>query len=106
MQTQRGYDRLATVLGPATQPNSHQVKAGDATYTRNRRHLLQTPEVYASTRSARDPPAATAVDSPPSPQHTTVVTEVARDQQSVTVSRSGRVSKASSPYDNFVTDQI
>lgn len=43
IQTQRSYDRLATVLGPATQPNSHQFKAGDATYTRNQRYLLQVP---------------------------------------------------------------
>ncbi|TWW55966.1 hypothetical protein D4764_09G0010160 [Takifugu flavidus] len=33
MQTQRGYDRLAKVLATATQPNSYQVKAVDATTT-------------------------------------------------------------------------
>ncbi|CAL8285163.1 unnamed protein product [Boreogadus saida] len=29
MQTKRGHDRLATVLGTAPQPNSYRVKAGD-----------------------------------------------------------------------------
>ncbi len=43
IQTDRGYDRLATVIGRALQPNSYQVQAGDATYVRNRRHLLHTP---------------------------------------------------------------
>lgn len=106
MQTQRGYDRLATVIGPALQPNSYQVKAGDATYTRNRRHLLQTPEVCASTPSARDSPAATEIACPQSPQHIAVVPGPARDQQSVTVTRLGRISKPSPLYDDFVTDHI
>lgn len=107
MQTQRGYDRLATVLGPAPQPNSHQVKVGDATYTRNRHHLLQTPEVCAfSSSSAEDPLAATEVACPQSSQHTAVVPEVARAQQPETVTRSGRVSRPSSLYDDFVMDQI
>ena len=64
MQTKRGHDRLATVLGTAPQPNSYQVQAGDATYVRNRRHLLQTPETYVPDSTAGDPPAVAAIAHP------------------------------------------
>lgn len=87
MQTQRGYDRLATVIGTAPQPNSYQVKAGDATYVRNRRHLLQTPETYASAPSAENPPAATEFAPPPSPRHVAVEPEMAQGQRPLTVTR-------------------
>ncbi|KAJ8365224.1 hypothetical protein SKAU_G00140550 [Synaphobranchus kaupii] len=98
MQTQRGHDRLAMVLGTAPQPNSYQIKAGDATYVRNRRHLLQTPETYVSGSTAKDPPAVAAVAPPPRPQQDTVGPEVSQGQGPVIVTRSGRVSKPSSLY--------
>lgn len=104
MQTQKGHDRLATVLGTAPQPNSYQVKAGDATYIRNRRHLL--PETYVSDFMAGDPPAGAAIAHPQSPQHDSVGPALSQGQRPVIVTRSGRASRPSSLYKDFVTDQL
>lgn len=60
---------------------------GDATYVRNRRHLLQTPETYTAATSAEDPPAATEIAPPSSLQHVAVGPEVTQGQQPVTVAQ-------------------
>lgn len=90
MQTTRGYDRLATVLGRAPQPNSYQIQAGDATYIRNRRHLLQTPESHVPSSTAEAPAPATATTPPPNPQHDGEP-RVAQAQAPVVITRSGSV---------------
>ncbi len=101
IQTDRGYDRLATVIGRAPQPNSYQIQAGGATYVRNRRHLLHTPEQYT-------PPTTTEVplntNSEPLPEPQANVDQPQKEQvqePSVVVTRSGRISKPNSLYKDY-----
>lgn len=54
IQMNRGYDRLATVIGKSTTAKQLQ-QAGDATYVRNRRHLLHTPEQYTPPTTTEAP---------------------------------------------------
>lgn len=102
LQTNRGYDRLATVIGRASQPNSYQVQAGEATYVRNRRHLLQTPERYT-------PSAATEVqvmdntEPPMEPQPNVEQPQTEQVQEPpLVITRSGRISKPNSLYKDYV----
>lgn len=103
LQTERGYDRLGMVIGKAPQPNSYQVQAGDATYVRNRRHLLHTHEQYT-------PPTTTGVplntNSEPLPETQPNVDQQQTEQVQeppVVVTRSGRISKPNSLYKDYTT---
>ncbi|KAI4879138.1 hypothetical protein NFI96_009333 [Prochilodus magdalenae] len=46
IQTPCGHDKLAVVMGKASQPNSYRVQVQGSEYVRNRRHLLHTAEDY------------------------------------------------------------
>lgn len=103
MQTNRGYDRLATVIGRAPQPNSYQVQSGDATYVRNRRHLLHTPEQYTPPTTA-EASLSTNSDPLPEPQPNGEQPQSEQVQEPpVVVTRSGRISKPNPRYKDYTT---
>ena len=71
----------------------------DATYSR---HLRP----YVSDFTAGDPPAVAAIAHPQSPEHDSVGPELSQGQWPVIFTRSGRASRPSSLYKDFVTDQF
>lgn len=89
IQTDRGYDKLGTVIGTALQPNSFKVQKGDATYVRNRCHLLHTPEQYTQPTTREVPLNANSVPLPePQPNVDQPQTEQVQEPP-VIVTRSG-----------------
>lgn len=103
MQTTRGYDQLAIVTGTAARPNSYQVQVGDAAYTRNRRHLLLTPESYTPPTTTTYPPSSATADQPPGMQPAIVQPEVAQAQEGMIITRSGRVSRPNTLYKDYTS---
>ncbi len=101
IQTDRGYNRLSTVIGRALQPNSYQVQAGDATYVRNRRHLLHTPEQHTLPTTTEVP---LNTNSEPLPELQAngdqLQTEKVQEPPMV-VTRSGRISRPNSLYKDY-----
>ena len=120
LQSPQGYNQLGTVLSPSTQPRSYVVKAAGREYRRNRKHLLRVFEPPPA-ESTREIPFQSQVDlDAPTPTPTPATTEVptttttttATDQvpvnnysrnNSEVVTRSGRVSKPNSRYQDYLT---
>ncbi len=96
IQTDRGYDILATVIGRALQPNSYQVQAGDATYVRNRHHLVHIPEPTTT-----DVPIPT-VNLCQNPRLMAISCKQKKVQEPpVVVTCSGRISRPNSLYKDY-----
>ncbi|KAL2083268.1 hypothetical protein ACEWY4_021041 [Coilia grayii] len=116
VQTERRFDQVARVEGPAQQPNSYVIASQGKSYIRNRRHLLKVNE---------DPPAsdeedvplrstllapdgennqdANTLPTPPSPLPVTPVVNTARpSERQLVVTRVGRISQPSQRYQDYV----
>ena len=80
MQTDRGFDRMATVKESAPEPRSYIVESGNGQYRRNRRHLLpvnEPPDIL--------PPETSENIDPTTPETTTPVVQSASTAQTETV---------------------
>ena len=113
VQTERGFDHVARVQGPAQQPNSYVIASQGKNYIRNRRHLLRVDEDPLASSEEDVPLTSTSpapdgendANTPPPPSSVTpvVVNTAGPAERQLVVTRAGRVCQPNQRYGDYVS---